>query len=461
LKFKIHHRVRSLANKIDRWQWVILILSSPLLFFPDSWKCLILIIVPLLWINTILAGRNPLPSTPINLSVFVLVFMMLVSLYATYDISLSLPNISNMVFSLGAFFLIVRKCGEETGWWYCLGFFLLVGIGVTGLSALGTNWFTDKFPFLGQIAASFPKILFRIPGDSENFQPNIVSGTLIWILPMYLALTFYVIFDHKNLISKFRKIRFLGFTVAFLLITLVIFGIFILAQSRSGYLGFLAAFSIILFLVLQKRRYRIIYLIIVVIMFMGLAMESGKIVNALSSMNSFGETGASFDTLQSRMELWSRAIYALEDFPFTGIGMGTFPHIVPVLYPLFTVGPDVIINHAHNEFLQVSLELGIPGLIAFIAVYLACFFMIAKIWSRLKQINVNETGVYKTKRVYKYVVIGLFGGLLAHMFFGLTDAVFLSSKPGFIFWLLVGLITGLYQRFARYPNSYLPKEAVP
>ena len=51
-----------------------------------------------------------------------------------------------------------------------------------------------------------------------------------------------------------------------------------------------------------------------------------------------------------------------------------------MLYPLFTVSPDVDIGHAHNEFLQAGLDLGIPGLIAFIALYIGVFWMLADIW---------------------------------------------------------------------------------
>ena len=39
------------------------------------------------------------------------------------------------------------------------------------------------------------------------------------------------------------------------------------------------------------------------------------------------------------IEIWSRALYALQDFPFTGVGLGAFRRVVNVLYPLFLVPP--------------------------------------------------------------------------------------------------------------------------
>jgi hypothetical protein len=41
------------------------------------------------------------------------------------------------------------------------------------------------------------------------------------------------------------------------------------------------------------------------------------------------------------------------------------------------------------------------------------------------------------------LALGLAGGMLAHGVYGLTDAVALGAKPGFLWWYLLALITGL------------------
>jgi len=148
-------------------------------------------------------------------------------------------------------------------------------------------------------------------------------------------------------------------------------------------------------------------------------------------------------TLESRLEIWSRAIYGIQDFPFTGMGMNTFRKVLPVLYPLFTISSEFDIVHAHNEFLQAALDLGIPGLVAFIALYIVAFWMLADVWRVTchSQLITDHWSL-----VTRSLTLGLGGGLLAHLLYGLTDAVALGAKPGVLFWMLLGLIAGLYSQ---------------
>jgi putative inorganic carbon (HCO3(-)) transporter len=151
----------------------------------------------------------------------------------------------------------------------------------------------------------------------------------------------------------------------------------------------------------------------------------------------------SLNTLAGRVEIWSRAIFGIQDFPFTGMGMNTFRKVAPVLYPLFNVSPEIDFGHAHNEFLQAALDLGIPGLIAFLALYIGSFWMLADTWRATRHLSPDTE--YRSL-VTRFVVLGLGGGLLAHLLYGLTDAVSLGAKPGILFWMLLGLITALHQQ---------------
>jgi putative inorganic carbon (HCO3(-)) transporter len=148
--------------------------------------------------------------------------------------------------------------------------------------------------------------------------------------------------------------------------------------------------------------------------------------------------GMSLETLSVRFEIWSRAIYGIQDFAFTGMGMNAFRRVVPVLYPLFSIDPTMDIGHAHNAFLQAALDLGIPGLIAYLSVHVSAFAMLVSTWRRRGRLPFPEP-------LSRALILGLGGGLAAHLIYGLTDAVALGAKPGVLWWMLLGLVASLYR----------------
>jgi O-antigen ligase len=133
------------------------------------------------------------------------------------------------------------------------------------------------------------------------------------------------------------------------------------------------------------------------------------------------------------------------------MGMNTFRKVVHALYPIFNISPDFDFGHAHNEFLQVGLDLGFPGMIAFISIYIISFLMLIQIWKPLSLVEKES----RCQELYdpdliRALVIGLGCGLFAHLLFGMLDAISLGAKPGIFFWMLLGLITGLYKNVVEY-----------
>ncbi len=67
-----------------------------------------------------------------------------------------------------------------------------------------------------------------------------------------------------------------------------------------------------------------------------------------------------------RPELWQAVLPMLKDFPLTGVGLGAFSQgAYPYLPPSMSGATPPI--HAHNDWLQLALETGLPGLALFLA----------------------------------------------------------------------------------------------
>ncbi len=289
------------------------------------------------------------------------------------------------------------------------------------------------------------------------------GGTILWYLPLYCVLSVYLLkYKIEDIRYKIEKrvsgktwVRFTQSRVAvwvsrfgLWLGTLFIGGVLVLTQSRGSYLAAGLTALIILFIVLSKRWRWILAGLVVLIAAAGtiLVFQGGGWEELIVQLGLSGETGLSIDTLGARIEIWSRAIYGIQDFPFTGMGLNTFREVVHVLYPLFTISPDFDIAHAHNEFLQVGLDLGLPGLIAFISIYIIAFWILFKIWigSNNPSKGTADFTQLKDPILTKTLIMGLGGGLFAHLVFGMLDAITLGAKPGIFFWMLLGLISGLY-----------------
>jgi putative inorganic carbon (HCO3(-)) transporter len=377
--------------------------------------------------------------------------MLLVSLWATYDIAFSLEKISGVVLGLGVFYAVVRIGQRYWGWALSFLAFLIAGVAVAAAGLLGVRW-TVRFDFLAPIINRLPELLRGLPGAETGLQHNAVGGTLLWVLPCFLVLSISMLVSlrapAKQSLSKTSHLLLWLLQLIFWLASLFVTAVLILTQSRGSYLA-LGLTAVVMLFILLPPRWRLIFgfaLLLVGLTVVGALSRAGGWESFVELLGLSDQSGLSINTLEGRLEIWSRAIYGIQDFPFTGMGMNTFREVVHVLYPLFLIAPDKDIAHAHNEFLQAALDLGIPGLIAFVSIHIGAFWMLFDIWRKGKMTAFGPVEAFnvRTLNVKRTIVLGLGGGLAAHMLFGITDAITLGAKPGLLWWMLLGLIAGLH-----------------
>jgi putative inorganic carbon (hco3(-)) transporter len=449
---------------IQRWLWravtlaivlaVALVIPALLLIKPDtSW---LLVLVPLLlalqaW-SMPAARREILALSPLNPALLLLTVMLLVSLWASPDLTISLPKISGLLLGFLLFFTILRYTPNRSAWSAALISYIAAGAGAALLGLVGTRWFTFKLTALNDLTGRLPQLVQGVPGAEAGIHPNILAGTLLWVLPVAafsaLAMARYPVWflqgeQSKAQPGKRRQARLVSAGALVVSVAaLLMAGVLVLAQSRSAYLAAgLTAGCLVLVLLPRWARNPALALGAVALAG-GLLWTSQlgweNLLAALVDNLSAGGGAVSTVSFTQRLEIWSRAQWAIRDVPLTGLGMDIFRLALPMLYPLLEFNPDAPITHAHNELLQAALDLGLPGLVAFLALNLGAFTMLARL--------LREEGPVRL------LALGLYGGLLAHFLFGLTDAISLGSRPAFFFWILLALIAGLYRQIVIHPR---------
>jgi putative inorganic carbon (HCO3(-)) transporter len=426
------------AAWVGPFEALVLVAATPALLFPTVSRGLTVASLSLLGITILVgwlvrgrAARDEAaralawPATPFNAALLVLMLTIPVGVWASVFPDLTLPKLTGLILGIAAFRLIAWIPGDRRNFERGIALYGMAGLAIWGVGMLGVGW-TAKIAPLSAIVAQLPRLLTDLPGTSEaGINANNYAGALTPFLPLAAATVW----------SGWCK-RSAWRTILGLVALLIVAASLVLAQSRSAWLGGiagLAALCILAGLVSSRRWVRraalLLPVVILVAAFAGLLIVGpARLQQALAASEVSQLVGTI--GLSGRGEIWQRAIYAIQDFPFTGVGLGAFRRVVHLLYPLFAIGPEIDIAHAHNIFLQVGLDLGLVGLAAYIALLLISFGVV---WSVMR----------RGPEWARLWAIALAAGLIGLHVFGLTDALALGSKPGIAFWMALGLIAAL------------------
>jgi putative inorganic carbon (HCO3(-)) transporter len=423
-----------LQGLLAEWGWLVLLALAPLFLFPTPATTPVLLVVPaLLWLQfrrPPASDLRPPAPTPLDWPILGLLVMVLVSLWATYSLAVSLVKVAGIVYGVGLFYALLafgrrsaRRLGTLTAAYLAAGAALAV-VGLVG------SFQTDKLPLLGALRARLPAFLIRLPGAETGIQPNEVAGFLLWVSPVALALS-VAAWRHLPVVA--RRWGAARAAAATLSLTVIAFGatvVLVLTQSRTGLFG-LAAALVVLPLAAGRRSRHVSLALLTLGIVAGLALYGDRL-RALYQYAAYATADSSwpgrvFAALDARVEIWSRGIYAIGDFGFTGMGMNTFRTLVHLLYPLSLTDSGVDFGHAHNMWLQAALDLGLPGLVAYVALWLAVGVMLIQTLRSARHPGLRA------------LAVGLAGAVAGSLAFGLPDAVALGARPSFLWWWLLAL----------------------
>ncbi|MCU0285558.1 MAG: O-antigen ligase family protein [Acidobacteria bacterium] len=406
-------------RKFDWIQLLLLILLSPLFLFPREQWVWILAIVPLLMVMRRIINKKFFERTIIDIPLIIILIMVLITTFLKANPFHSFPKIAGLLLGVGLFYAISAVLKTEKTIKIATILFLSGGVLFSLLGVLGMFTFKVKhLTLLMKLKEWLPRINFNLPGAEEGFHPNAVGGTLVLFIPLFMVWLFasWKKAGRNAFAAKGNLLPlFLG---AGLLITS---GVLLLTQSRGAWLGLLLACLVGFFLFLLKKK---VFLVVSIVSLAAILLFSFVIAPSLLENDQVRLTTRQAEgTLFFRIQLWNVVLPMIHENPIIGIGLNEFRYQYEVKHEL---------SHPHNKLLLLAVELGLPGLIAYLALLGCVGFAVVKIWKKPG----NDW--------FALAALGLGCGQLAHFFFEMTDAVPLGAKVNIFFWLSLALIMAIY-----------------
>ncbi len=250
----------------------------------------------------------------------------------------------------------------------------------------------------------------KFHGVYKNFRPgwvtndaNYFTASALLCLPVAFYLT-------SARLRRWEKIFYLGCLVVTLAAVM-------LAASRSGFLGLVAGFLFVIWR--SHRRTRNLLLAGVLLIPLVLLAPSSPLNRLMNP------TYSDDQSVEYRLLLWQAGLHMLSENPITGVGLSNYKRVVRDYGP-----PDTPWGIAHNTYLELAAELGIPGLLVYLLVFYGSLRTLGRIQRKAAAADDD---------LLQRAALGLQGGLISFS----VMAVFVSIQYTKLFWLMIFLSVSL------------------
>lgn len=293
------------------------------------------------WLERLFTNGRLTRRTPYDLPLLLFLLTAGLSVWAAYDRPAAFAKFWVIVGGVLIFYAVAnyREKGSEPFW--LLAFF---GAGVT-LYFLATNdWATypGKLAIVTRIGQAIQGMIPAVPG--HRLHPNVVGGILATTIPCGGAAIWQAVHQRQRGITFFLAVVW----------AVTLFGLF-MTTSRGAWLAVAAALAAAGLWWLFGQ--------------FGSAQHSHWLFNGLLVLAGLG-TITLFVTRpellrlfgdSNRPELMRNSLILIQEYPLIGAGLDGYLMLYSTYSFLIHVGFSV---HAHNLFINVAIEQGLPGLLA-------------------------------------------------------------------------------------------------
>ncbi len=266
--------------------------------------------------------------------------------------------------------------------------------------------------FVG-VYAIITTIKYRYIDGNINFRAVSFSGNHMHaggFLMMATVTTAAMLFSTLKENTKNYKAVILYSSAFVIIATALVF-----TFTRGSWLGAIAGIFILSF-IFDRRYLLVTFVLFILIAF--LLKDTSVAKRFLSSFKPGQKTSAS-----ERLYMWESGVKIIKDYPF-GIGTDSLLKVYPKYKHKNAAEENQ--GHLHNNLLQIAVIDGIPGLIAFLWIFIS-------FWVYSVKTIIKSTGFMRIIIIISFVIS------ISFFINGFFEYNFMSSQVALMFWFLTGI----------------------
>lgn len=323
---------------------------------PESGGPLLVALIP--WALRLLAGRLPFRPASTDLLLGVFLATAAISVTAAYDPA---PAWYKLWVLVGAALVgLALTVQPKANLWLVVIGLSALGVGVTAFFLVVTDWQQQPadLAVINRLVAWWGEL--RPASLNLRLNRNFIGGILAMLLPFSVAIGVWA----------WRRRAVFGLAWAGLSGLIIAFGL-LLSSSRGAWLALIGALgvwalwgvSVRLTARFTGRPGRVLALSLAiagVLIAAGLSVFPGGLVGVANRLPGLRDADSRLELLQNTWDL-------TQDFALTGLGLASFagPYSRYML-----VIHDFVFDYGHNLYLDVAVEQGVIGALAFLGIYL-------------------------------------------------------------------------------------------
>lgn len=431
---KIHIMGHAAARWVSsaHFDWLCLILTTfcaaAWLLNPERSAVWLLILVSPWFLRFLFTGRL-FKRTSIDKWLLLFILTGMIGIWTAYNRQVAWTKFFTLI-GAALFFYIISSTHSKYFSWISWGISLFgCGLSLAFLFSNNFNLQIADLPVISQASVWWIKIRqFSLP---LTLQHNSVGGILAVLLPVQTALG--ITTWHNRQIIPVLLSLFLAVSSAAGLA---------MSSSRGAWLALITAISLtvwwVIFSLIKKSTSKKLFQFSIAVFVITTISLLVFFVDRAGGINKLIDSLPGSDTGGIRVEIARDTLWLVDDYLITGSGLASFPGLYSrymLLIPFFKYG------YSHNMFLDIALEQGLFGLIAF------CIILLFTAWRLL----FKASNQHEYTSMMQLALMTSLGTMALH---GLVDDAFYGQQGTPLLFIISGLAT------AYFPNQSDPARRV-